>query len=222
MTNATESLKIEGRPGGPLMTMAYWLIDEATGLWAMVDPTYEVLDVWADRLEGAPPPSAIYITHPHFDHAAGLADLRRLYPDAPVWVHPIGREMLESGEKNGAIWAGLPYPPSSATHFFQEGDTVRLGQSEIRILDTPGHCPGSVVLLCGGQLIAGDVIFHGSVGRWDLPGADYETLAASIREKVMTLPDATVIYPGHGPATTVGEERRYNAIVQKMLRGERY
>lgn len=222
MPQTNRKLKIEGRPGGPLMTVTYWLTDVATGQWAMVDPTYQVLETWRDRLATMPPPQAIYITHPHFDHIGGLAEIHRLYPQTPVWVHPDGKEMVEDGSLNGAHWTGFPFESVSADHFYKEGDTVTLGETTIKILDAPGHCPGSVLLLADGQLIAGDVLFQGSVGRWDLPGADYDTLAASIREKIMTLPDEIQVYPGHGEDTTVGEERQNNFIVQKMLKGERY
>jgi hydroxyacylglutathione hydrolase len=213
-------LKIEGRAGGPLMTVTYWLTDPTTGRWAMVDPTYDVRQTWLDRLAKADPPTAIYITHGHFDHVAGVRDILELYPHTPVWTHPQGKDLLESGARNGADWAGLPYNPVSPTHFYQEGDEVRLGETRIKVIDAPGHCPGSVLLLADGKLIAGDVLFQGSVGRWDLPGADYEDLAGNIRTKIMSLPDETIVYPGHGPETTVGQERRENFIVQKMILGE--
>lgn len=96
---------------------------------------------------------------------------------------------------------------------------VRVGEAALRVIDAPGHCPGSVLLALDGHLFAGDVLFQGSVGRWDLPGADYETLARTMREKVMALPDATTVYPGHGPTTTIGEERMENFLVQEMLVG---
>jgi glyoxylase-like metal-dependent hydrolase (beta-lactamase superfamily II) len=204
------------------MTVTYWLTDTATGLWAMVDPTYDVLETWGDRLAKASPPHALYITHAHFDHVAGLADMLRRYPGIPVWVHPEGKRLVEDGSVNGATWAGFPYEASTVTNLYREGDTVSLGESPLKVLDAPGHCPGSVLLLNDGKLIAGDVLFQGSVGRWDLPGADYDLLAASIREKIMALPESTIVYPGHGPATTVGNERRSNFIVQKMILGERY
>ena len=217
MPQSTDGLKIEGRGGGPLMTVTYCLTDLATGQWALVDPTYEAAATWRDRLRGATPPQAIYITHGHFDHAGGAAEILKLFPQTPVWAHPDSKPLVESGELNGSVWVGLPYDPVTVTNLYREGDTVTLGSSRLEVIDAPGHCPGSVLLRCGRHLIVGDVIFNGAVGRWDLPGADYETLARSIREKVMTLPDDTELYPGHGPTTTIGEERSENQIVRQMM-----
>lgn len=222
MSGNHEGLRIEGRAGGPLMTVSYWLNDTATGQWALVDPTYQALQTWSDHLrKTGSAPAAIYITHGHFDHTAGAADLLRQFPGTPVWAHPDSKPMVEVAELSGAPWAGLPYEPVQVTNLYREGDAVALGETRLEVIDAPGHCPGSVLLRAGGQLIVGDVLFQGSVGRWDLPGADYDTLMRSI-QKIMQLPGDTVVYPGHGPATTVGEERRYNSIVQQMLRGERY
>lgn len=214
------SLNVEGRPGGPLMTMSYRLIDRATGAWAIVDPTYDIVDLWRDRIEESLP-AMVLITHGHFDHVGGLGQFRAKYPSIPVYVHPDSAPLLGQAGQMLARSVGLDYDPAEATKLFRDGDTVELGSTKLTVLDTPGHCPGSVVLSTPGVLIAGDVLFEGGVGRWDLPGADYDTLAQSIREKVMTLPDDTVVYPGHGPATTIGEERHNNFIVSRMLAGER-
>lgn len=217
MAENTDGLKIEGRGGGPLMTVTYLLTDLATGKWALVDPTYDVATTWSDRLRGASAPDAIYITHGHFDHAGGAIEILRLFPGTPVWAHPESKPLVESGEMNGSVWIGLPYEPVTVTDLYRGGDVVALGESRLEVIDAPGHCPGSVLLRSGRHLIAGDVLFSGGVGRWDLPMADYETLARSIREKVMTLPDDTQVYPGHGPTTTIGMERSFNPLVQQML-----
>jgi glyoxylase-like metal-dependent hydrolase (beta-lactamase superfamily II) len=217
--NHAPALQIEGRAGGPVMTMTYRLNDRAGGAWALVDPTFGVLETCRDWLEGGPPPQAILITHAHFDHIGGLPDLVRRYPGVEVWSHADGEALLGDAKLNGAARFGLPCEPCRATRHWREGDTLELGEARLRVIEAPGHCPGSVVLVGGGALIAGDVLFKGAVGRWDLPGANYATLARTIREKIMRLPDETVVYPGHGPATTIGEERRENEIVRQMLAG---
>jgi hydroxyacylglutathione hydrolase len=139
----------------------------------------------------------------------------------PVWAHPDSAPMLADAELNGSGWIGAGYEPARATNLYDDGDAVDVGSSRLKVLATPGHCPGSVCLLCGKQLMAGDVLFQGSVGRWDLPGASYDALAASIRDKLMLLPDDVAVYPGHGEPTTIGQERRENPIVQSMLAGRR-
>lgn len=219
MTEKTPPILVEGREGGPLLTIAYVLTDTATGQWAMVDPTYNALNLWRERFDQLPP-QAIFITHAHFDHVAGLAAIRREFPNVPVWVHPDGLPLLADGSINGAEWSALNYEPSSATHTYQDGDEVTIGQTSLKVLEAPGHCVGSVMLYGSGFLIAGDVIFRGSVGRWDLPGGGYEILAASIRSQVLTLPIDTVIYPGHGPSTTVERERLSNPIVRQIMEEE--
>ena len=215
----SDLLQIEGRPSGPLATNTYRLTDPDSGDWALVDATYNTLDAWRSEID-ARPPAAIFLTHGHFDHIAGLAEiLDHLPAPVPVWIHPDSEPMLADANLNGAAPWGFPYTPAAATDRYREPDTVHLGPIALQVIDAPGHCPGSVMLRAGRQLIGGDVLFQGATGRWDLPGADYDTLARSVREKVMTLPDDTVVYPGHGPVTTVGEERRSNFIVQRMLAG---
>ena len=159
-------------------------------------------------------PVRLLCTHLHFDHIIGNAFIRDTYGLLPE-ASQKDVEALPSLEEQ---MAGLGLPPSKAfetvpvTKYLSEGDTVRFGQSELQVLATPGHSPGSLSFYTSqdGFVLSGDALFEGSIGRTDLWGGDLRTLITAIREKLLTLPDATVVYSGHGPATTVGIEKNEN------------
>src|SRR5690606_36907561 len=124
---------------------------------------------------------------------------------AELLCHAADLPLLRSLPDQGAMF-GVPFPPSpDPDRFLEEGDVVTVGAVELEVRHTPGHSPGHVILVADGFVLGGDVLFAGSIGRTDLPGGDYEQLLNSIRSKVLVLPDETVVYSGHGPATTVGE-----------------
>lgn len=212
--------EIGSMSGGPFETNAYIIIDNTTKQCAIVDPGYDADKAWGTYIEERGLTlQSILLTHGHIDHVVGVEALHRAYPDAEILIHEDDVPQLASN-LNVAVAKnyGLPeYVPVEPTGFLKEGETVKVGETEFEVLFTPGHSPGHVVLLNGNQLIGGDVIFQGSIGRTDLPGAHYATLANSIVEKIMVLPDDTTIYPGHGPATTVGSERQINPFVREML-----
>lgn len=159
-------------------------------------------------------PVRLLCTHLHFDHIIGNAFIRDTYGLQPE----ASRTDVEALPSLGEQMAGLGLPPSKAfetvpvTKYLAEGDTVRFGQSELQVLATPGHSPGSLSFYASqdGFVLSGDALFQGSIGRTDLWGGDFRTLITAIHEKLLTLPDATVVYSGHGPATTVGIERNEN------------
>jgi hydroxyacylglutathione hydrolase len=152
---------------------------------------------------------AILNTHGHFDHVAGNAFFKRA-TGAPLYLHQADVELaLRASEMAG--WFGLTVPDSPPPDVvWQGGETFTLGRFSLQVRPTPGHSPGGVSLITDGAAFVGDVLFAGSIGRTDLPGAHHETLLASIHRELFSLPEETVIYSGHGPTTTVGQEKRFN------------
>ena len=157
-------------------------------------------------------------THLHVDHAIGNKYAKELW-DVPVLANrrdePLGERMQQQ-----ALMFGLSEKVSDVaiTGYLEDGDTVKVGNGELKVLAVPGHSQGSIALYdkADGFVITGDALFAGSIGRTDLPGGNMQQLLQSIRAKLLTLPPETVVYPGHGPATTVGEELRSNPYVGQM------
>jgi glyoxylase-like metal-dependent hydrolase (beta-lactamase superfamily II) len=195
---------------GPLDNGVYLVVDEATKATALVDPSFESEPILEEirarelRLEW------ILNTHGHYDHVVNNAYFKR-ETGAPLAIHPADVPFLEGMEQQ-ARWMGIPHREDSPPpdRLLREGEEIEVGSLRLRVVHTPGHSPGGVAFLVGEAAIVGDSLFAGSIGRWDLPGGDEGTLLESIRTRLLTLPDATRVYPGHGPATTIGEERQSN------------
>lgn len=154
----------------------------------------------------------IFNTHCHCDHSGGNAELMKR-TGAPLVAHEADLPLLRTISQQGAMF-GVRVPASpDPDRFIEEGDTIDIGGAKLKVFHTPGHAPGHVVLVGDGFVIAGDTLFAGSIGRTDLPGGDYDTLIRAIREKLLVLPDETRVFSGHGPATTIGAERRSNPFV---------
>ncbi|HRH65489.1 MAG TPA: MBL fold metallo-hydrolase [Bacteroidia bacterium] len=159
-------------------------------------------------------PVKLLNTHAHLDHMLGnnfVASRYRL----DLEMHEADLELLQSAPVYGQIWGIKPEPSPDPSSFLKEGDTVTFGHSTLGVLFTPGHCPGSITFYSAAEkfAIAGDVLFYGSIGRTDLPGGNHELLIRSIREKIFPLGDDTIVYSGHGPATTVGFEKQHNPFL---------
>lgn len=166
---------------------------------------------------------AIVSTHAHIDHVGGLKKLHDL-TGAPVMMHGEDLPLYQAMDMQAA-WIGMKPPElTDVDHLLKEGDAVRWGAFEAQVMHTPGHTPGSVslympkdggkIMLPTGRLLAGDTLFAGSIGRTDLWGGSFEEIMRSIHGKVLTLPEDTVVYPGHGEMTTIGRERRSNPFLK--------
>jgi glyoxylase-like metal-dependent hydrolase (beta-lactamase superfamily II) len=213
----TAPLVIDAFVTGPLQENAYLVRDRETGKAAIIDPgddagvLIEAIEASGARLQ------AIWLTHAHFDHIGAVAPIRRRY-GVPVHLHEADLPLFEAGPMYAASF-GLPFegdePPGER---FVDGQGLRLGELSFEVMHTPGHSPGHVVIHGHGVAFAGDCLFAGSVGRTDLPLSSAEAFGRSL-SRIVALPGATRVLPGHGPATTIEAELRTNPFLPALVRG---
>ena len=195
-------------PLGLLEANCYLVYDEGSGDGVIVDPGGDPQPLLPEIERRRVTVKAILNTHGHFDHSAGNADLAHL--DVPLAIHPADRELLATG--GGAAWFGVPETPALQPTLDLTGEfELTVGKLHLSVIETPGHTPGSVSLYIAeeGALLTGDTLFAGGLGRTDLPGGDPRALTKSLT-RLLALPPDTVIYPGHGPTSTLAQERRSN------------
>ena len=159
-------------------------------------------------------PVKLLNTHAHIDHVLGNNFVAAKY-GLKLEMHEADADLLRSAPVYGQMWGIKPEPSPEPSAFLTEGDEVKFGNSKLDVLYTPGHCPGSITFYSSDEkfAIVGDVLFYGSIGRTDLPGGNHELLIRSIREKLFPLGDDMVVYPGHGPSTTIGFEKQHNPFL---------
>jgi len=202
---------------GPVMTNCYIVWNERREAM-VIDPGGDSFEILS-RI-GKHELKVLYIvdTHGHIDHIAANAELKEAHPDAELVVHASDEPLLTDPQRNLSMFLGadVSSPPPDMT--VGDGDEIALGPLSFRVIHTPGHTRGGISLFCDGEsppvLFCGDTLFQYSVGRTDLPGGDFQTLLGSIRNRLFSLPDDTRVLPGHGPETTIGEEKRLNPFLR--------
>ncbi len=201
-------------PVGPLQCNCSVIGDEATGEAMVIDPGDDIEDVLALVRKHNLQVKQIVITHAHIDHVGGAMKLRGA-TGAPILLNQNDYALLKMLDVQ-ASWLGMADPGKvEIDHSLGQADTIATGSLKADVLHTPGHTEGSICLYfpLEKKLIAGDTLFARSIGRTDLPGGSYDKIIHSLHEKVLALPDETAVVPGHGPLTTIGEERESNPFL---------
>ena len=200
---------------GVAMTNSYLVADTETKEAVVIDPADKGRMIASEAAKRGWRVGSIWLTHAHFDHLAGAGGVAdHVNPPPPVALHPDDYPLWRM--QGGAMLFGMRIDPGpEPTVDLNHGMILHLGNYQFEVRHAPGHTPGHVILVCAEESLAfcGDVIFQGSIGRTDLPGGDYATLMDSIRQQVLTLTDETRLLSGHGPETTVGQERRNNPFL---------
>jgi hydroxyacylglutathione hydrolase len=203
---------------GPLAVNCYIVGDERTREVIVIDPGGDVRDIVSALAQARARVVAIVLTHAHFDHVMGVAGLKQ-ETGAPLLVGAAEAPILSTA-KGQAAFFGLAIPaPPPPDRWLNEGQAIRAGALELKVIATPGHTPGGVCLWGEkeGILFSGDTLMRGGIGRTDFPGGSMEALLVSIRTKLLTLPPETIVYPGHGMVTTIGEEKMLNPFLQNYV-----
>lgn len=214
-------MKIYPLPSGPIQTIGYLLAEPATGEAVLVDAPAEVWEkVQPVLAKDGCTLKELWLTHGHWDHTQDAAKIKRA-AGVVVRAHRADQHLIETPEvMRDFLMPGLELEAVKIDAFLQPGDRLAALGREFEVRHVPGHCPGNVLFYQAAAQVAlvGDALFNGGVGRWDLPGGDFPTLERSIREQIYTLPDETVVLPGHGPRTTVGDEKEGNPFVAAPAR----
>ena len=209
-------MKIHTIVSMPFAENAYVLWLDGRGDCVVIDPGLEpelILQFLADNQLR---PAAILNTHGHADHIGGNGHLKENFPDAPLIIGANESLLLTDANANMSAPFGLPIVSPPADRLVHEGDVLEVAGIRLEVMDVPGHSPGHVVYLYRDQpniLFGGDVLFRGSIGRYDFPNGDGRLLLEGIRRKLLTLAPDTLVYSGHGPVTTIGEEKLHNPFV---------
>ncbi len=211
------SLKIQVAPTGTLLTNLLLVYEPKSKEAAIVDPGGDMSEILYSIERWELNVKYIINTHEHPDHTAENARAKEEFPQAKLLMHPLCAEYIDwwtTSELGTLVEAQFSPKPDG---LLKEGDSLNLGDVSLNVIHTPGHSPGSICLICDEVAIVGDLIFKGSVGRYDLPMSNYEELKASIKKLALNVKPDTLLVPGHGPSTTLRQEMKDNPFIRDIL-----
>lgn len=209
-------MKIDWRTVGAFQENSYLVLDPDTQRAVLVDPGAEAPVLMGMVRSSRATLEAIWLTHAHIDHIGAIAEIKRVW-DVPVYLHPADRPLYDRGAVQAAVYGLRIEQPPPPERELADGDVLTLGSARFDVLHVPGHAPGHVAFVTDGVMLGGDLLFAGSIGRTDLPFSDPDRMEESL-ERAARLPGDTVIYPGHGPATSIGQERATNPFLNGVAR----
>ncbi len=210
-------MKLDVRTVGPFQENCYLVVDETTGRAVLIDPGADGDMLVRMVRESDATLDAIWLTHAHIDHIGGIAEVKRHF-DVPVHLHPLDLPYYTQLSARAAELYGVPFEqPEGPDEALAEGDVLSCGALRFTVMHVPGHAPGLVSFNGEGVALCGDLLFAGSIGRTDLPLSNPFDMDASL-ERLGVLPGETLVYPGHGPATTIAEEQRSNPFLAGRAR----
>jgi hydroxyacylglutathione hydrolase len=219
------NVRIETIESAPFAENSYLIWREGGTGAVVIDPGFDTQSILNRLSDNRLRLAAILNTHGHVDHIAGNQAMKAAFPEAPLLIGRNEASLLRDPNANMSGKYDFPFTSPDADRLVSDGERIQAGDFEFEVREIPGHSPGSVVFVCDEFdppfVFGGDVLFSGSIGRTDLGGGGLNLLLTGIRGKLFTLPDSTVIYPGHGPSTTIGVEKETNPFVGEQARSIR-
>ncbi len=212
MSTPNSPLDIHTLVVGPFAVNCYVVAATGDSTCVVIDPGGDATRILEKVKTLGWEPNAILLTHGHLDHLLAVQALQSAW-DVPVLAHRAEEPFFQNLHSQAAFLGLPPPPPVAVTRYLEEGEPIPFGSAHLSVLWTPGHTPGSCSFVGSSEVFVGDTLFAGSVGRTDLPGGNASQLLHSIREKLFALPGSFVVYPGHGPATSIAHEKATNPFV---------